>query len=559
MLSAVDEKFGRILISEGLLTEEELAQAIAEHGRQGGDPKPLGAFLAESGLVSDSDVLKVLGIQFNLPVMELEGLTVDPAVLKLVPEPMARRFKVMPLYLVEKELTVALSDPTHIFTIDTLANQTRCQILPVLALEQDILRAIGEHYGHSHQAPAGGAGPAQAESSRRLESADPDGSIVQIVDGLLLRAIQEGASDVHVESRKDKLSVRFRVDGVLKEYETFPHSQQMSIVSRLKVMAKVDISERFKPQDGRMKLATTGKEVDVRVSTLPTYYGEEGVMRLLDQQKVNLNLDELGFSPRNLEILRGMITQPYGLILVTGPTGSGKSTTLYASLNAIKSEEINIVTVEDPVEYQIPLINQVQVNLKKDLTFATALRSILRQDPNVIMIGEIRDPESGQIATDAALTGHLVLSTLHTNDAPSSVIRLGEMGVEPFLLAPSLIGIVAQRLARRVCPACKETYVPSQTELARLGMPDAGEMVRFSRGRGCPECKETGYKGRVPIHEILVADETIRGLITEKGSLTEVREYAAQSGFVNMRLDAIRKVVKGMTTTEEVLRVTRER
>jgi type II secretory ATPase GspE/PulE/Tfp pilus assembly ATPase PilB-like protein len=323
-------------------------------------------------------------------------------------------------------------------------------------------------------------------------------------------------------------------------------------------MSHLDISERYKPQDGRIKLQMANREMDVRVSTLPTYYGEKVVLRLLDQQKVQLNLDDLEFSPHNLKLVKNMIVQPYGLILVTGPTGSGKSTTLYAALNAIKSEEKNIITVEDPVEYQIPLINQVQVNLKKELTFATALRSILRQDPNVIMIGEIRDPETGQIATEAALTGHLVFSTLHTNDAPSSVIRLMEMGIEPFLLAPSLLGIVAQRLARKICVECKESYIPRKAELDKLGIPEGAAEFKFARGKGCPACKGSGYKGRIAIHEVLAADEIIRNLITEKVPLASIRTYAVQTGFMNMRLDGVRKVVRGLTTLEEVLRVTRE-
>jgi type II secretory ATPase GspE/PulE/Tfp pilus assembly ATPase PilB-like protein len=300
------------------------------------------------------------------------------------------------------------------------------------------------------------------------------------------------------------------------------------------------------------------REIDVRVSTLPTYYGEKVVLRLLDQQKVQLNLEDLGFSPQNLNLLKKMITQPYGLILVTGPTGSGKSTTLYAALNAIKSEEKNIITVEDPVEYQVPLVNQVQVNLKKELTFATALRSILRQDPNVIMIGEIRDPETGQIATEAALTGHLVFSTLHTNDAPSSVIRLVEMGIEPFLLAPSLLGIVAQRLARKICLECTESYVPRKVELDKLGIPGGTAEIRFARGKGCQVCKGSGYKGRIAMHEVLVADETVRNLISERAPLPSIRAHSVRAGFINMRLDGVRKVIKGLTTLEEVIRVTRE-
>ncbi len=559
MLRMDDEKLGKILTDQGLISEKDLARALEEQTRRGMGQKSLGSFLSETGYVTEQGVLKAMGVQYNLPVMDLKGMRVDPSVLKLVPEDMARRFRVLPLYLVEKELTLAVADPTHIYIIDTLANQTRCQIQPVLASERDIMEALDYNYRAASEPQSQVEEALMASTDvKRLEEAGKEISIIRTVDGILLRAIQEGASDIHVESGKDKLSIRLRVDGILKEYDSFSPKQQPAIISRIKIMSQLDISERYKPQDGRIKLQVADREIDVRVSTLPTYYGEKVVLRLLDQQKVQLNLDDLGFSPHNLNLLKNMIIQPYGLILVTGPTGSGKSTTLYSAISTIKSEEKNIITVEDPVEYQIPLINQVQVNLKKDLTFATALRSILRQDPNVIMIGEIRDPETGQIATEAALTGHLVFSTLHTNDAPSSVIRLVEMGVEPFLLAPSLLGIVAQRLARKICGECKESYTPRKVELDKLGIPEGAAEMKFARGKGCPACKGSGYKGRIAIHEILVADETIRNLISERASLTAIRSHATQTGFINMRLDGVRKVVRGLTTLEEVLRVTRE-
>ncbi|MBI3609485.1 MAG: Flp pilus assembly complex ATPase component TadA [Nitrospirae bacterium] len=554
MLNAFEENLGKILVRQGLISEANLAKALEEQNKQGAHRKPFGSFLTEKEYVSEKDLLKALGIQFNLPVMELKEIVIDPAVLRLVPEAMARRFKVIPLYLVEKELSVAMADPTNIYGIDALTNQTRCQIQPVLALERDIMAALEYNY-KSQSRP--GEDSVTGTESKRLEEAGKEISIVRTVDGVFLRAIQEGASDIHVEPGKDKLSVRLRVDGILKEYYTFTPKDQLSIISRLKIMSQLDFSERHKPQDGRFKLEMGGKEMDVRVSTLPTYYGEKVVLRLLDQQKIQLNLEDLGMSSHNLALLKTMISQPYGLMLVTGPTGSGKSTTLYTALSAIKSEEKNIVTVEDPVEYQIPLINQVQVNPKKDLTFATALRSVLRQDPNVIMIGEIRDPESGQIATEAALTGHLVFSTLHTNDAIGAVVRLVEMGIEPFLLAPSLLGIVAQRLTRKICPECMENYTPRKAELDRLGIPEATTGIKFSRGKGCPACKGSGYRGRIAIHEILMVDATIRTLITERAATGVIREHAVQSGFIDMRLDGIRKLIKGMTTLEEVLRVTK--
>lgn len=560
MLKAVNEKLGKILLAQGLITEENLAKALEAQEKRGFKQKQIGSFLTEMGYVSEENVLQAVGVQFNLPVMALKEVVVDSSVLELVPEAMARRWKALPLYLVEKELTVAICNPTQIEVIDTLANQTRCKVLPVLALEREIDAALDTNYGAASQPPPRREveeAPMTPAELRRLEEAGKEVPIIRIVDDLLLQAARDGASDIHIEPREDKLSVRMRVDGILKEYHTFSPKQQPAILSRIKIISKLDISERQKPQDGRIKLKIGGREVDARVSTLPAYYGEKVVLRLLDQQKVQLGLEELGLSPHNLTLLKNMIVEPYGLILVTGPTGSGKSTTLYAALNTINSEEKNIVTVEDPVEYQIPIINQVQVNVKKSLTFATALRSILRQDPNIVMIGEIRDPETGEIATEAALTGHLVLSTLHTNDAPSAIVRLVEMGIEPFLLAPSLLGIVAQRLARKICLECKESVTPKKAELERLGIPDAPETVKFSRGKGCPACKGSGYKGRIAIHEVLVADEAIRALISERAPAAQIRDHAVQAGFIDMRLDGIRKIIKGVTTLEEVLRVTR--
>jgi type IV pilus assembly protein PilB len=560
MFKVVQEKLGKILVAQGLITEENLAKALVEQEKRGFKQKPLGNFLTEMGYVSEENVLKAIGIQFNLPVMELKEIGVDSAVLGLIPEVMARRLKAMPLYLVEKEMTVAISNPTQIEVMDTLATQTRCQILPVLALEREILAAIENNY-HAPAQPQPRRETEEAPMTplelRKLEVAGKEVPIIRIVDDLLLQALREGASDIHFEPREDKLSIRMRVDGILKQYHSFSLKQQPAILSRVKIISKLDISERQKPQDGRLKLKIGTKEVDARVSSLPAYYGEKMVLRILDQQKVQLGLEELGLSPHNLSLLKQIIMQPYGLVLVTGPTGSGKSTTLYAALNTINSEEKNIVTVEDPIEYQIPIINQVQVNVKKDFTFAAALRSILRQDPNIVMIGEIRDPETGQIATEAALTGHLVLSTLHTNDAPSAVVRLVEMGIEPFLLAPSLLGIVAQRLARKICPDCKESYAPKKAELEHLGIHDAPDTVRFSRGKGCQGCKGLGYKGRIAIHEVLVADDPTRTLIGERASAATIRDHAVQAGFIDMRLDGIRKIIKGITTLEEVLRVTR--
>ncbi|MBE0617899.1 MAG: type II/IV secretion system protein, partial [Proteobacteria bacterium] len=363
--------------------------------------------------------------------------------------------------------------------------------------------------------------------------------------------------DIHIEPGEEHLMVRFRVDGVLQKRFSFSMRLAAAVVSRVKILSELDISERQRPQDGRIQLKMGERELEFRVSVLPVYYGEKVVMRILDRGSVRVTLEHLGFSKHNLGIFEAAIKQPNGIVLVTGPTGSGKSTTLYAALNAINSIETNIVTVEDPVEYQIPLINQVGVNPKRGLTFAGALRSFLRQDPDIIMVGEIRDPETGSIAAEAALTGHLVLSTLHTNDAPSSITRLMEMGVQPFLLAPTLLCILAQRLVRRVCPQCKIGYQPKEAELREAGLQDLAGQVTLSRGKGCGYCGGTGYKGRTGIHEVLRVDEEIRELITEKASASQIRRSAAAKGFRDLRFDGLRKVLAGITSLEEVIRATK--
>ncbi len=561
MLRVIHEKLGDILAKQGLISEEALKRALDEQAKKGFRQKHLGSFLVDLGYVTERDVIKALGIQFNLPVMDLKGIRVTKEILDLIPEAMARRYTILPLFRVEKELTVTLCDPTDISLLDVLANQTRCKIQPVLALEREIREAIDAHFAGK---PSVAGGPSSAdllgpEEIERLKRAGKEIPIIKIVDNLLASAVEEGASDIHIEPREEQVQVRLRVDGILRDFASFPPGLHPGIASRVKILARLDISERQKPQDGRIQLKTSGREIDLRVSSLPTAHGEKLVLRLLDREKVRLTLDDLGFSQSNLDAFQALITQPYGVILVTGPTGSGKSTTLYAALNAVKSVENNLITVEDPVEYQIPLINQVQVNLKKELTFANALRAILRQDPDIIMVGEIRDPETGAIATEAALTGHLVFSTLHTNDAPGAITRLIDMGIEPFLLAPSLLGIVAQRLVRQLCPACKIEYAPRRDELERVRIPDPGPDIPFFRAKGCRECKSLGYRGRVGIHEVLTVDSAIRELISQKASLEEIRRHAETQGFVEMKIDGIKKVVAGITSLEEVLRVTRSR
>ncbi len=564
-----EQRLGELLIQAGALSPEELEQALAERARRGLASRPLGKFLVEAGYVREKDVLQALGRQFNLAVLDLDDVEIQPELLEDVPEEVCRRYGVLPLFAVGDEVTVAVSDPTQIEAVDLIAGFLKRPVQPVLVSETQVAQAIRSAY-HREDPEAGeepedlitlakldvdvGGGEADIESLRRAGEEAP---IVKIVDKILRLAVREGASDIHIEPGEEHLLVRFRVDGVLHKRFAFSMRLAPAVVSRVKILSDLDISERQKPQDGRIQMRMGGRELEFRVSVLPVYYGEKVVMRILDRASVRVRLEDLGFSRNNLRVFESMIRQPNGIVLVTGPTGSGKSTTLYAALNAINSIEKNIITVEDPVEYQIPLINQVGVNPRRGLTFANALRAILRQDPDIIMIGEIRDPETGRIAAEAALTGHLVLSTLHTNDAPSSVTRLVEMGVAPFLLAPTLLGVLAQRLVRRICPHCKAPYEPKPPEIAEAGAEALVGKVTFYRGRGCGYCGGTGYKGRTGIHEVLRVDEEVRDLILERASVGMIRRAAQARGFRDLRFDGLRKVVAGMTTLEEVVRVTK--
>ncbi|MEW6486865.1 MAG: ATPase, T2SS/T4P/T4SS family [Thermodesulfobacteriota bacterium] len=563
----VEARLGQLLVEDGFLTEEELEQALSDRKSRGLSAKPIGKFLVESGYLKEKDLLHSLARQFNLAVMDLEEVQVQTDLLAQLPEEVCRRYRVVPLFAIGDEVTLAVSDPTLIEAVDLVGGLLKRPVQPVLAGEVQILQALNAHYGKDggegekddfltlEKLDLGSGGrETDLESLRRAGEEAP---IVKMVDKILKLAVREGASDIHIEPGEDNLMVRFRVDGVLQKRFSFSMRLAAAVVSRVKILAELDISERQRPQDGRIQLKMGDKELEFRVSVLPVYYGEKVVMRILDRGSVRVTLDKLGFSQHNLKLFEAALRQPNGIVLVTGPTGSGKSTTLYAALNAINSIETNIVTVEDPVEYQIPLINQVAVNPKRGLTFAGALRAFLRQDPDIIMVGEIRDPETGSIAAEAALTGHLVLSTLHTNDAPSSITRLMEMGVQPFLLAPTLLCILAQRLVRRVCPQCKAGYQPKDAELGEAGLQELAGQVTLYRGKGCGYCGGNGYKGRTGIHEVLRVDEEIRELITDRASTTQIRRAAAAKGFRDLRFDGLRKVLAGITSLEEVIRATK--
>lgn len=556
-------RIGEILLDKGRITREQLEHALAEQKKQGAGAKKIGGCLQDLGYVTEEEIYQALGAQFNLAVMRLDGIRIKPEVLDLVSESMARKFNMVPLFKVGEELTVAISDPANIQLMDLVRSKAGCDVIPVLAPYSDIAKVIDKYYLKKIEAKTTHTIKEIEETTisssdiEALRRAGGDLPIVKTLDRILIEAVDDGASDIHIEPREDSLAVRFRIDGILNEFATYPLSMAPGIVSRSKILASLDISERQKPQDGRIQIKIDGKEIDIRVSTLPTYYGEKVVMRLLNRTSIKVSIQDLGFSERNMNLFRQFISEPYGIILVTGPTGSGKTTTLYAALNEINSVEKNIMTIEDPIEYQLPIINQVQVNLKKDLTFAKALRSFLRQDPDIIMVGEIRDPETAAIAAESALTGHLVLTTLHTNDAPSSITRLTDMGVEPFLLSPSLLGIIAQRLVRKICPKCKESYVPTEAELNAVGIYTVPDNIKFYRGSGCDDCKQSGYKGRSGIHEILAVNEKIREMIVNRASVDALREEASKNGFKDMRFDGLRKVISGVTTSEELIRVTK--
>lgn len=556
-------KLGEILVEQGAINRDQLEKAVREQNSHGADQKRIGGYLIELGYVTEEDITRAIGKQFNLPIISLKDIRIKSEVLDLIPESKAKKFNIIPLFRVGKELTVAISDPADINILDIVSSETGCKVIPVIAPYSEILNSVNKHYSKIKPHIDEKTKESEIISINRseideLKKAGSELPVVKVVDNFLIQAVENGASDIHIAPRETNLTVRFRIDGLLNEYANHPINMHPGIVSRIKILSGLDIAERQKPQDGRIQLKIEKREIDIRVSILPTIYGEKVVLRLLSRESVRVRIEDLGFSEKNLSAFEKLIKEPYGIILVTGPTGSGKTTTLYASLNEINSIEKNIITVEDPVEYQLPLISQTQVNPKKDLTFANILRSILRQDPDIIMIGEIRDPETASIAAESALTGHLVFSTLHTNDAPSSITRLVDMGIAPFLLAPSLLGVVAQRLVRKICPDCKEEYSPSKIELDTVGLSTPMENLRFYRGTGCDKCRQAGYKGRTGIHEILVVDEKIRELITNRASVSVIRQEAAKDGFKDMRFDGLKKVISGTTSVEELIRVTRD-
>jgi type IV pilus assembly protein PilB len=505
-----------------------------------------------AGYASIEGLAESVANQLKLPRLQLDDVEIAPGLIELLPRATVERHWIVPVFSGDGEITFATSDPSRLELFDWLGRELKSQILVVVATSAEVRAAIQRLYEPVLAAGANlrseGADEVSAEALREASG---------IFDHLVSRGSELGASDIHIEATERGTCIRFRIDGVLRVLDDLPVDSHAALVSRVKILAQLDISERQAPQDGRIKMKVGDRPVDLRVSVLPTIFGEKVCCRILDNTKACLPLAELGFEAQQLVTFQKMIRVPYGLLLVTGPTGSGKSTTLYGALNTVRSPELNIVSVEDPVEYQLPGINQVQVNIKRGLTFAGALRSILRQDPNVVLIGEIRDRETGIIAAEAALTGHLVMASMHTNDAASAITRLTEMGIEPFLVAPSLIGVIAQRLIRKICLECKENYIPTESELLGLGLPAVPPGTLFSRGRGCGACQRSGYRGRTAVREILEIDEALRQQIGQGETAEELRKTASSAGFRSMRFQALRRLFEGLTTAPEVIRITR--
>lgn len=561
-------KLGELLIKEGIITQQQLDEVIKVQAQEGGR---LGEILLKLGFVTEEDVVVALGKQLSIPYVSMgSGLlkpVTDQDLDHLVPKEFAIKNLALPLSKNMNSLTCALSDPLDVILIDNLRKMTECEINPVIATKTDILKAIDEFYGKRDILKAAvkesytttdqyetTAVEVEAEelSIDRLIARAEEAPVVKLVDLIIKQAIDERASDVHIEPFKDKISLRYRIDGVLHEIPPPAKHLQLPIISRIKILSKLDIAEKRLPQDGGFTVRIDQRSIDLRVSVMPTIYGEKIVMRILDKEGVSLDLAQMGFSGQQLEWLRKGIRVPYGLVFITGPTGSGKSTSLYAALNEIKSPTKNIVTVEDPVEYHMEGLNQVQIKPEIGLTFASALRSFLRQDPDIMMVGEVRDLETAQICVRSALTGHLVLSTLHTNDAPSAVTRLIDIGVEPYLLMPSLVVIVAQRLVRRLCSDCKEPYEPSPEERERFGL---GQDLIY-RAKGCDKCNHIGYKRRTCIGEVLYVDDEVRTHIVAGVNAQQIRDVARKQGMTTLYESGIKKVKEGITSLEEALSAT---
>jgi len=553
-------RIGDLLLQYGIITEEQLQTALSHQKSDGGK---IGETLISLGYVTKQNINEVLEYQLGIPYVDLTEYNIDKDATGVITETLARRHLLIPIKITETELYVAMEDPLNIFAIDDVRIFSGKDIIPMLATEDQVLKAIDLHYGKEQANQA--AEQYKAEHSTEIDqglqdlegasdSALKNAPIVKLVNTILEQGVHNRASDVHIEPYEKRIRVRYRIDGNLKQLFEYEPSLLSAIVARIKIMGGMDIAEKRKPQDGRISITVDRLEYDIRVSSLPTTYGEKVVMRINSKEGFNKGKSELGLFRDDLEKFENILSNPFGIILVTGPTGSGKSTTLYTALNEINDEEINIVTVEDPVESQIQGINQVQVNVKAGLSFASALRSILRQDPDVIMIGEIRDGETAEIAVKASVTGHLVVSTLHTNDAPSSITRLMDMGIEPFLIGASVVGVIAQRLVRRLCPKCRTKAPATEFEKNILNISEE-EDLQLYKAVGCHVCNHTGYMGRIGVYEIMPVGHEIRNIINKRGNADDIRKVAMNTGMKTLKYNATRLVMDGITTVDELLRI----
>ena len=543
-------KLGKILLDAALITEKQLKEAmVSKNG------KSLSRSLVDLGFASEIDIAAIVAKRMNLPYLDISGYEIDPAAATIISEELARRYRMLPIDFDEDRLVVASADPANIFAIDDLRIVTGYDISVVVCTESDLLSAIGRFAQIDKTVEEVVETVEEAVTARSEEKEAEEAPIVKLVNLIISEAVRDGANDVHIEPQEKDVRIRYRIDGVLHEIMRAPKPAQPGMIARLKILSGMDIAERRIPQDGRFGLSIESKAIDFRAATLPTIHGEKIVLRLLEKENALLNLGDLGFLDRSLRTFKSSFIKPYGAILVSGPTGSGKTTTLYAVLNILNVPEKNIITVEDPVEYRLRGMNQVQVNPKAGLTFASGLRSILRNDPDIVMIGEIRDRETALIAVESALTGHLVLSTLHTNDAPSAITRLTEMGIEPFLTSSAVDCVVAQRLARKLCKHCKEAYTPSPKALAESGFPrKSDKLPTLYKAKGCNKCRE-GYKGRVGVYEVMQVSEAIERLTVERTTADEIKKIAVSEGMKTMIEDGFEKVRQGITSIEEIMRV----
>jgi type IV pilus assembly protein PilB len=572
-MSEEKKSFGDFLVELGVLTADQLRKANQEQKQRG---ERLEQTVVRLGYVKEEVILQCLADYFNLPYVDLDTYLIDEKIVKTIPEEMARRHTLIPLFKIGSILTVAMPNPLNLLALDEVRNRVKADVEISISTEKKIKKAIEQHYGAAGTTlentvqqfmkgnrPGSLQEPSDYKKTHDLIVKDlptgpiEDASAARMLDLVMIQAIRERASDIHFEPDEKTLRARFRIDGFLYESLNLPKQIHPALTSRIKILAEMDIAETRLPQDGNFNVKLEKSGFEIRVSTFPTIYGENVVLRILDQTSPLLKLDELGFSEEVLNQFKQLVRKTSGIILVTGPTGSGKTTTLYALLNMINSKDKNIITIEDPVEYRLSLIRQTQINPKAGISFATGLRSILRQDPDVIMVGEIRDLETSEIAMQAALTGHLVLSTLHTNDAPEAISRLVDIGVEPYLISSSVIGVLAQRLVRTICPDCKTAYPADPKALSNLGetVSNLKDPITLYKGKGCKNCKQSGYRGRSGIYELFLVNEDIKKLISEKASTQVIREAAKTVGMVPLRVDGFRKALKGITTMEEVDRV----